>query len=432
MSLNISVTDTDEFPSLGKKTMGTQTKRKRSSSALSSQSSMSAGNCPPVKKSVKTEIQKGDYYTTECAVLRPFLLCRCKNCNDYGQWLRESQWTSSCRKAWPVTSGTAVRVLKSKVVHHKVEVKTSRGESYEPKKFRHERFSVALIELEDSNDYFGVTGTDYHGNAKYLTQGWVMSKTLKSRGGIRSVSRARVSDSGSTSNGQRGVVDRSRSVSVATSVPESVFCCEDPVQVQLMTGDWVYAVVKSVNPLLVRMEGDDATEYPVHPDCIRKFPLEVRKFRLTYDAKVRSTEHGDKWDKIATLKKGTVVSVTHTSGNEGRIVSPVFGWITMRNKHSLNVVESGWKYVEQKPTIIVKNLPSNITEGKLRWALRTKARCYPESVEIKGNRAVIEVGYQTGCKLVDQKSMEVSCGWNISFHWSMNFLRNDAAWNLYN
>jgi len=438
MSLNISVTDTDQFPSLGKKTVGTQTRRTRSSSALSSQSSMSAGNCPPVKKvkkSVRTEIHKGDYYTSECAVLRPFLLCRCQNCEDYGQWLRERQWTSSCRKSWPVVSGTPVRVLKSKVVHHKVEVKTSRGTSYQPKKFKHERFSIALIELEDSNDYFGITGTDYHGNDIYLTKGWIMSKTLKVRGGIRSASR--VSESGSyltTSNVQREVVDRSRSVSVATSVVEPVFCYGEPVKVQNMAGDWVDAVVKCENPLKVRMEGDDTTEYPVHLDFVKKYP--ARKWRLTCDAKVRSTEHVDKWDTIATLKKGTVVSITHMSGYEGRITAPICGWITMRSKHRLNVVEPDWKFVEQKPTIIVKNLPANITEAKLVRELRFKAHCDPTSVEFqkKGEkfRAVIEVGYQTGCQLVNQKTMEVWCGWNVTFQWSMDFLRNDALWNLLN
>jgi len=440
MSLNISVTDTDEFPSLGKKTVGTQTRRKRSSSALSSQSSTSAGyNCPPVKKSVRTAIPKGDYYTSERAVLRPFLNCRCQNCEDYGRgtWLRERQWTMSCEKAWPVVSGTAVRVLQSKVVHHKVEVKTSRGTSFQPKKFRNERFSVAQIELEDSNDYFGISGTDYDGYDIHVTEGWVMSKTLKVRGGIRSASR--VSDSGSTylatSNVQReNVVDRSRSVSVATSVPESVFCNGEPVKVLNMAGDWVDAVVKSENPLMVRMEGDDTTIYPAHLEFVRKYP--ARKWRLTCNAKVRSTEHVDKWDQIATLKKGTMVSITHMSGYEGRITSPVCGWITMRNKHSLNVVEPDWKFVEQKPTIIVKNLPSNITEAKLIRELRLKAYCDPESIEFeeKGGkyRAIIEVGYRTGCKLVNQKTMEIWCGWNVSFQWSMDFLRNNAAKNLYN
>jgi len=436
MSLNISVTNTDDFPALGKKTVGTQTKRTRSSSALSSQSSTSAGyNCPPVKRSVKTVIRKGNYYINERATLRPFLDCRCHNCEDYGRgtWLRESQWTMSCRKAHPVCSGTAVRVLKSKVVHHKVEVKDSQGRSFRPKKFVHEHFSVAQIELEDKNDYFGISGRDYEGYDILVTKGWVMSKTLRNR--IRSASR--VSDSGSTflatSNVKReNIVDRSRSVSVATSVAEPVFCNGEPVKVQNMAGEWVDAVVKSENPLKVRMAGDDPTVYPVHLDFIKKCP--TRKFRLTCDVKVRSTEFVDKWDRIATLKKGTVVSITHMSGYEGRITAPVCGWITMRSKHSLNVVEPDWKLVDQKPTIIVTNLPSSITEAKLVRELRLKAYCDPESVEFqkKGDkfRAVIEVGYGTGCKLVDQETMELFNGWNVSFKWSMNFLRNHAAQNL--
>jgi len=426
MSLNISVTDTVQFPSLGKKTTGTQTKRKRSSSALSSQSSNSAGfSCPPVKRSVKTVISKGDYYTTERAVLRPYLLCRCRNCEDYGQWLRERQWTDSCRKSWPVVSGTAVRVLKSKVVHHKVEVKTSRGSSFQPKKFVHERFSIALIELEDSNDYFGISGTDYRGDDIYVTKGWVMSKTLKVRGGIRSASRV-------SSNVQREAgVDRSRSVSVATTV-EPVFCFGEPVKVQNMAGDWVDAVVKCENPLKVRMEGDDTTEYPVHLDFVRKYP--AKKFRLTHNTKVRSTEHVDKWDQIATLKKGTVVSITHMSGYEGRITAPVCGWITMRSKHSLNMINKDWNFAEQKPTIIVQNLPGSITKRKLTKALAWKGNCAAKNVEFewKGNelRAFVQVDYATGCQLVDRKAVEIFSGWTVTFKWSFNYLQNRAAANL--
>jgi len=414
MSLNISVTNTDDFPSLEKKTIGTKkyTRRKRSSSALSSQSSTSAGNCPSVKRSVKREIQSGDYFTTELAVLRPFLRCYCFDCQDYrGQWLRESQWTMSCKKAIPVVSGTPVRVIKSKSVHHKVGDK-------------HERFSVALIEMDDPNEIFGVE-TDKWGNEREVKQGWVMSKTLKIRGGIRSSSRL-------TNVQTESVVDRSRSVSVASSVQGSVFSYGEPVRVQTVAGDWVDAVVKCEKPLKV-MKGDDNTVYEIHIDCVKKYP--AKKWVLTCDAKVRSTEFVDKWDQIATLKKGTVVSITHMSGYEGRITAPVCGWITMRSKHSLNMVKPDWKFVEQKPTIIVKNLPPTITEAKLTRALQTKAYCNPESIEfqVQDNkfRAVIQVGYEAGCQLVDQKSMTVAYGWDVTFKWSMDFLLNRAAKNLY-
>jgi len=360
-------------------------------------------------------------------VLRPFLICHCNNCSDYGrQYLRENQWTMACKKAWPVVSGTAVRVIESKVVHHKVGHK-------------HERFSVALIEMEDQNESFGEE-TDKWGKEIVVYEGWVMSKTLKIRGGIRGASKSVVSDSGSTylstTNVQESVNrSRSRSVSVASSVQGSVFSYGEPVQVKTMAGEWADAVVKCADPkdLQVKMEGDDPTVYSVHLDFIRKYPC--TKFVLTCDLKVRSTEFVDKWDQVATLKKGTVVSMTHMSGYEGRIVAPVCGWVTMRSKHNLNMVKTNWKFQAQEPTIFVYNLPSTITEAKLSRALQMKAYCTPNSVEFQKNgdkcRAVIEVGYEAGCQLVDQKSMELSFGWDVTFKWSMDFLLNRAAKNLY-
>jgi len=245
----------------------------------------------------------------------------------------------------------------------------------------------------------------------------------KIRGGIRSAS--------SNRHYRSTTVDRSRSVSVATSVPESVFSLGELVKVQTDSGDWADALVKCENPLKVMNVGYN-TVYPIHLQHIKKYP--ARKFVLTSNAKVRSTEFVDKWAPIHTLKKGTVVSITHMSGYEGRITAPVCGWITMRSKHSLNMVEKDWKFVEQKPTIIVKNLPADITEDKLTRKLRLKAYCEPESVVFQRQgdkfRAVIEVGYETGCQLVERKTLEVSYGWNVHFKWDMDFLQNRAAKNL--
>lgn len=362
---------------------------------------------------MKTVIQNGDYYAVENAALRPFLRCFCETCG--GQWLRECKWSTYCEKAFTVKKGTTVKVIKSKVVHHQVG-------------FEHERFSIALVQITDpENELEPSTHMQRsYKEPKMPTSGWVMSKTLRVRGAIRSESVLR--------NVAKRAVDRSRSrsVSVATSVASSVFQFGEAVLVQTESGEWKDAVVKCECPLSIQFE--DSTEtWPVHVDFIKKYP--ARKFVLTCDAKVRSIEHVDNWDQIATLKKGTVVSISHMSGYEGRITAPVAGWVTMRSKHCLNMVGKDWKFVEQKPTIIVQNLPASFTEQKLTRALLTKGRCDALNVQFqrKGEqfRAVVEVGYGAGCQLVDRKTLEVFCGWNVTFKWDMGFLQNRAAQNLY-
>jgi hypothetical protein len=371
-----------------------QTRRLRSSSALSSQSSASAGSRSP-SKSVQKEISNGDYVTSDRAVLRPYLKCFCETCGS--QWLREHEWTMRCEKSCPVKKGTPVRVVQSKVVHHKVGHK-------------HERFSIALIEMQDPDNHL---------------RGWVMSKTLKVRGGIRSESALRQAAYRTANR------SRSRSVSVAPSMQDSVFQYGELVLVQTQGGDWVDAEVKNVNPLEVTLKGYSEV-WPVHIDFVKKYP--TRKFMLTHDAKVRSTEQVDNWKPLATLKKGTVVSITHMSGYEGRITAPVCGWVTMRSKHSLNMINKDWKFAEQKPTIIVQNLPSSITKKKLTRALVLKGNCVAENVELqwKGNevRAFVQVGYASGCQLVSGKTLEIFSGWTVTFKWSFDYLQNRAAANL--
>jgi len=413
MSINISVTNTDDFPSLGKKTVREQTKSRRSSSALSSQSSASFGS--PSPSVVKTLIQNGDYYAAEDATLRPFLKCFCETCGQ--QWLRENRWTTYCEKAFVLKKGTTVKVVKSKVVHHKVG-------------FKHERFSIALVELEQPKKVLEKSKHCRQGIQRFPEFGWVMSKTLKIRGAIRSESALK--------EAQSEVVDRSRSrsASVATSVQgNGVFQFGEAVLVQVESGDWVEAIVKSEDPkdLKVALEGDSQI-YPVHAAYIKKFP--TRKFVLTCDAKVRSTEFVDNWDQIATLKKGTVVSISHMSGYEGRVTAPIAGWVTMRSKHRLNMIEQTWKFKEQKPTIIVKNLPSNVTENQLTRAIRMKARCNPLNVKFESQNgkysALVEVDFGAGCQLVDRKVLELNYGWNVTFKWDIQFLQNRAAQNLFN
>jgi hypothetical protein len=394
MSLNISISDINDFPSLEKKTTGNKTRRLRSSSALSSQSSASAGSRSP-SESVTREIPNGDYFvSSDRAVLRPHLRCFCRTCQR--QWLREEEWTMSCKKARSVAKKTIVRVLQSKVVHHKV------GRE-------HEQFSVALAELQDPlcpND---------------LLRGWVLSKTLLPAN-VRSES-AHAADG-----------SRSRSGSVTTSVQEPEFQFGELVLVQMQGGEWLDAEVKNESPLQVMLKGCRHS-YLVHPDFVKKNP--TRRFRLTQDLPVRSTEEKIDDSTIATLKKGTVVSITHMageSGYEGHVVAPVCGWVTMRSKHSLNLVNEDWEFAEQKPTIVVQNLPPSITEEKLVRDLYWKGYCQAEKIEFqrRGNefRALVQVRYEPGFQLVDRETFDLSCRSTVSVKWSVAYLQNRAAANL--
>jgi len=388
MSLNISISDINDFPSLEKKTTGNKTRRLRSSSALSSQSSASAGSRSP-SESVTREIPNGEYFvSSDRAVLRPHLRCFCRTCDR--QWLREEEWTMSCKKARSVDKKTLVRVLQSKVVHHKVGRK-------------HEQFSIALVELQDPlcpND---------------ILRGWVLSKTLLR---VRSATRA---------------VDqpRSRSGSVATSEQESEFQIGELVLVQMQGGEWFDAEVKNENPLQVMPKGCRHS-YPVLPDFVKKNP--TRRFKLTQDLSVRKTEEKTDDSTVATLKKGAVVNISYMKGYEGRIVAPVRGWVTMRSKHSLNMVNEDWEFAEQKPTIDVRNLPPSITEEKLVRDLYWNGHCQAEKIEFqtRGNefRALVQVRYEHGSQLVDRETFDLSCRTTVSVMWSTGYLQNRAAANL--
>jgi len=374
-----------------------RTRRLRSSSALSSQSSASAGSRSP-SESVQKENPNEEYFTLDRAVLRPHLKCYCENCGC--QWLREHEWTTRCEKARSVKRGTRVRVVQSKVVHHKVGHK-------------HERFSIALIEFKVKTK-----------RTVKEVKGWVLSKTLTKRGDIRSESALRTAyDTANRS--------RSRSVSVAPSVQESVFQYGEHVLVQNDEGVWLDAEIKNTKPLEVTFKGYSEV-WPVHIEFVKKCP--VKKFMLTQDVNVRSTETVDSWRPIATLKKGTVVSITQTSGYEGRITAPVCGWVTMRSKHSVNMISKDWKFAEQKPTIIVENLPVSMTRAKLTRALAWQGNCGAEIVEFqrKENKlsALIQVDYPTGCQLVDEKTLDIFSGWTVTFKWSLKYLQNRAAENL--
>jgi len=253
-----------------------------------------------------------------------------------------------------------------------------------------------------------------------------MSKTLTKSGHVRSESAQRHTAYDAANR------SRSRSVSVAPSMQDSVFQHGELVLVKTKGGNWVDAEVKNVHPLLKVTFKGSSKIWPVHNEFVKKYP--TRKFMLTHDAKVRSTEQVDNWNPVATLKKGTVVSITHMSGYEGRITAPVCGWITMRSKHSLNVINKDWNFAEQKPTIIVQNLPGSITKKKLTKALAWKGNCAAKNVEFewKGNemRAFVQVDYASGCQLVDRKALEIFSGWTVTFKWSFNYLQNRAAANL--
>merc|ERR1712025_1179873 len=112
------------------------------------------------------------------------------------------------------------------------------------------------------------------------------------------------------------------------------------------------------------------------------------------DIAVRTVAVKDNWGKRTILKKGTEISVAYTQGFEGRITAPVCGWVTLRNKHSLSVVSKDYVYTEVKPTMLITNVPGNMTEIQLLTLIQANGYVTPESIVFQENngrfRAVVE------------------------------------------
>jgi len=395
----------EDFPSLPVQKNNTKINQQeieeRSSSVESSVSSSSVGAFRDQKTEQKEKIPNGTYLAVDDLIVRPHLKCRCEYCGS--EWLTQEVWSKAkCQKAEviPVGSVSTVKVLNSKVVHHKVGFKVS-------------KFSIALVEGKDDIGEF---------------RGWCLSKSLDygvtHRQGI-SKSTARSVDS------RRDEVDRSRSNSVASSFRRTTdvtcgFMLGEPVLAKV-DGNWVKAVVRDVNPLTAAVQSTGQSVS--HISKIKK--VTTRKFVVARDIPVRNTELNDKWAvKTGELKKGTVIAA-FPSGYEGYVTSPVCGWITMRSEHSLNVVNESFVPAKQEPTIFVKNLPEDLTEVELRQNLFDKLMIYPKKIQFQSNgtafrAAITFVCHAEALELAEQKTFEIRYGWNLGFEWDLQYLQKRA------
>lgn len=393
----------EDFPSLPVQKNNTKIdQQERSSSVESSVSSASVGAFRDQKTEQKEKIPNGTYLVVDDLIVRPHLKCRCEYCGS--EWLTQAVWSKAkCQKAIvvPVDSVSTVKVLNSKVVHHKVGFKVS-------------KFSVALVEGRDDEGDF---------------RGWCLSKSLDygltHRQEIRSQSLARLNVF------PREEVDRSRSNSVAsfrqTTDVTSGFMLGEPVLAKVDDVNWVKAVVRDVKPLTAAVQ--NTGQLVSHISKIKK--VTTRNFVVARDIPVRNTELNDKWAvKTGELKKGTVIAA-FPSGYEGYVTSPVCGWITMRTEHSLNVVNESFVPAKQEPTIFVKNLPEDLTEAELRQNLFDKLMIYPKKIQFQSNgtafrAAITFVCHAEALELAEQKTFEIRCEWNLGFEWDLQYLQKHA------
>lgn len=397
----------EEFPALPIITKK-QTGMKKSCSPCSSVSTTSIG---AVSEEVR-KIQNGDYYLTETATVRPFFKCRCDTCKN--SIPLAGGWDNFCHKSFTESRGVTVQVTDSKVLRVRYYVE-------EENKYYWSKYSVAYVESCTKQE----SKTIAHCHVHRRFRGWVLTSVLRRR--------FSTSQSLLRAPAREVYVDRSRSPSMA---PEPMFEFGDLVEVRTdASGKWFRGEVKQENPLLILVEGASRAQR-FHSTAIRS--CATRQFVATEDLAVRKQKQIDNWS-TQTLKKGTVVGVVYMDGYEGRITSPVQGWISMRTRHSLNVVETGFTAVPQNATIIVKNLPGDITISELKRNLLYRGLVNPKTVEMQSRgvefRALVTLSssHKEASALVDKKVVSIGNeGKQATVCWDMRYLKNRAAWKFQN
>lgn len=380
----------EEFPTLPTRKKETRT---RSASAVSSVSSAYVGF-----EECKVKLAKGEYATFEKANVRRHLKCYCELCGS--KVPKQGEWGSKCDKAVMASRGTRCEVTDSVIL--------GRGSK---------KFSVAYV----------VYDTTYYRYGREITRtvsGWVLSKYLKRVFSTsKSVARLDV---------ETEEFYRSRSPSMWSSyTSEPMFRFNDLVVVRGNDDVWVRGEVRQEEPLMILVEGTTEPQHFYVEDV--KIP-QTRDFVTVKNLGVRSEKFSNGWSHT-TLKAGTTVKVAYMDGFEGRIVAPVQGWISMREKHCVNVVRSGWAYTQQNPTVIVKNLPANITEKLLKAALEIRGCVSPMSMTFQSNgnayRALVVLrSSKSGVRLVNRKHLVLKTGEQVEVSWDMRYLKNVAAWRL--
>lgn len=408
-----NISKVEDFPVLGTKTKATKKTKKttrRSSSALSSVSTTSIGAFQSTRTEVTWKLENGLYFNTAEIWVRPFLSCRCNFCKDRSRnparpdYLKEEDW-EYCEKVDYKCGCYALEVTKSKVVHHR----TKNG---------HEKFSVAYVEGKNGNR---------------IIRGWVRSKNLKRRQGVRNESTLK--QRAIVAHRLASEVDRSRSPSVCSSatsmIPPPLYQFGEVVLCRIQTGEWVKGEVRCEHPLEILTAGNNRS-CRFRFNNVKKHP--VRTFVALEDIEVRTVVAKDRWNSKCTLKRGTSIDVAYLEGFEGRITAPVCGWITMRNKHSLSVVDKDYVFAEREPTLLINNVPGNLTERQLVVMIQQNAYVSPTSIQFQQNgnqfRAVVQFRtHAEGVGLVELGEVCLDGKHRLVLKWEMNYLRSRALAN---
>lgn len=420
--MSTNITALEDFPSLpavskmAKTVIKTEEERNRScysseslgcSDEESEVSEETVYECPQVFH----KLEKGTYYLKEDAFARFHLDCRCEFCWDLKKenstsYIRAGEWDSCLKKRF-LKKGDTVKVTKSKVVYHRED------ETHEA-----EKFSVAYVKVEGKNKH-----------------GWVQSKFLKHRAILRSESVMRDAQ-------RREEIDRSRANSVCsvTTAYSSQFQLGELVQVRIETGSWVTAVIRDKVPYiyegveyrLVLLEGETEVCYFDSGD-IQKYP--AKDFIAMTNLEVRSNQAVDRWS-IGSVKKGSIVKIAYCEGAQARITYPMAGWITIRTKHSLNVLEKTWTESEIVPSVLVYGITGNMTEADLVEVLQQSTYVTPVSINFQAKdgmfRALVEVsGYESGKSIVDVGNVSFTNGEKFSFKWYLPYLKS-FTYNRFN
>merc|ERR1712113_56024 len=198
---------------------------------------------------------------------------------------------------------------------------------------------------------------------------------------------------------------------------------------RIPSGEWVRGEVQSEFPLEILTAGNNRPRrFRFHN--VKKYP--VRKFVALEALEVRTCAANDNWGSKCTLKRGTNIDVAYVQGYEGRITAPVAGWITMRNAHSLNVVEKDYAFTSRKPTMLISNIPGSMTHRQLKIMLQQNAYMEPTSIEFQQNgdqfRAVVQLQTQEeGMSLVELGEIQLDGERRLGFSWKMNYLRSKST-----
>lgn len=362
-----------------------------SPSPRSSMSTTSIGGCDEVETKIHS---RNNYYTMKSVTVRPYFKCLCERCGS--EIPTENEWSSKCNKAMKLKRGTFCNVTKTKLL-----------------RVGKDRYNISWVETDVKSK-----------KTNRRARGWVLSRFVNKRFDA-SPSQTRPSKSVE--------VDRTRSRSASVQTQESPFKFGDLVLVRFHGNaeNWVRGEVRKESPLLILAEGASRPQ-TFHSSNIKNLP--TRKFVTAQNVIVRTQKQVDDWG-VQTLKPGTDVSVAYMEGFEGRITSPVNGWISMREAHSLNVVESDWTYQEQNPTIVVKNLPGDMTESKLRDTLLFKGyvEAFTVTFQRKGDEFRALVSLRNSRKAVSQlvEKKQITCDdQHLQISWDIRYLRNLAAWRL--